>query len=230
MCATAQQPDPPKATVLVVDDHPAVRSMVRQACMQSSRLRVVGEVADGVAALEEIHKLQPDVAVLDLMLPGLTGLEVVRAVRSEGFSTRCLILTARDDPESLFEAVRADAAGYLDKSTDLATLADAIEAVAAGGTVITETQRRQAATQLGTFLRRERESSRAASLLSGRELEVVGLIKEGLTTGQMAARLGLSARTVESHISSAYRKLDVESRVQAVSRATELGLLGDEPT
>jgi DNA-binding NarL/FixJ family response regulator len=207
-----------------------MRAMIRDACAESARLEVIGEAADGASALEEIRKLEPDVVVLDLMLPGMTGLDVVRAVRSEGFRTRCLILTARDDPEALFEAVRADAAGYLDKSTDLTSLVDAVEAVAAGESVITQTQQMQAAKQLGAFVRHTRDVSRVVGQLSVRELEVLALIKQGLTTRQMATRMNLSARTVESHISSAYRKLEVGSRVQAVSRATELGLLKDSAT
>ena len=213
------------STVVVVEDHPAMRTMIRRACEESPRLKVVGEAGDGPSALEEIRRLKPDVVVLDLVLPGMTGLEIVRTLRAEGVQSRCLILTARDDPHSLFEAVRSDAAGYLDKSTDLDALVTAVESVAAGGTVITKDQQKQAARQLGSFLRRARDSSRAAALLSPRELEVLGLIKRGLTTRQMATRLGLADKTIESHISSAYRKLGVGSRVQAVSRATDLGLL-----
>ena len=216
--------------MLVVEDHPAMRSMIRIACDQSPSLEVVGEAADGLSALKEIRRIEPDVVVLDLTLPGMTGLEIVRTLRTEGRHTRCLILTARDDPEALFEAIRADAAGYLDKSTDLSALVDAVEAVAAGETVITEAQHRQASRQLGAFLRQSRDSSRAAARLSEREVEVLGLIREGLTTRQMATRMGLSARTVESHISSAYRKLEVKSRVQAVSRATQLGILVNPDT
>jgi DNA-binding NarL/FixJ family response regulator len=227
MCAAPQRPDNRPATVFVVDDHTAMRSMIRIACEQTPGLEVVGEAADGATALVQIRELKPDVVVLDLMLPGVSGLDIVRTLRNEGSTTRCLVLTARDDPESLFDAVRADAAGYLDKSTDIPVLVEAIEAVAAGDSIITEGQHQQAARQLGAFVRQTRDSSRAAAMLSGREVEILGLIKEALTTRQMATRLGLSARTVESHISSIYKKLKVRSRVQAVSKAEELGVLSD---
>lgn len=229
MCAAAQR-EGRAARVLVVDDHPAMRSLIREACSLSPDLEVVGSAADGVSALADIHALDPDVVVLDLMLPGLTGLELVRTLREEGSRTRCLVLTARDDPEALFEAVRADVAGFLDKSTDIADLVGAIERVAAGETIITDSQQRQAAKQLGAFVRRARDSSRAVALLSDREREVLGLMREGLTTRQLATRMGLSARTVESHISSTYRKLGVHNRVQAVTRASELGLLERQDT
>ena len=229
MCAAAQR-EGRVATVLVVDDHPAMRSLIREACSLSPDLEVVGSSADGISALADIHALDPDVVVLDLMLPGLTGLELVKTLRDEGSRTRCLVLTARDDPDALFEAVRADVAGFLDKSTDIADLVVAIERVAAGEIILTDSQQRQAARQLGMFVRRARDSSRAVALLSAREVEVLGLMREGLTTRQLATRMGLSARTVESHISSAYRKLGINNRVQAIARADELGLYGKRDT
>lgn len=229
MCAAAQRTGR-AATVLVVDDHPAMRSLIQEACSLSPDLEVVGSSADGISALADIRALDPDVVVLDLMLPGLTGLELVKTLREEGSRTRCLVLTARDDPDALFEAVRADVAGFLDKSTDIDALVRAIERVAAGETILTDSQQRQAARQLGAFVRRTRESTRAVALLSAREVEVLGLMREGLTTRQLATRMGLSARTVESHISSAYRKLGVHNRVQAVIRSSELGLFGEQGT
>ena len=218
------------ARVFIVDDHPAMRSMIRSACDESSSLTVVGEAGDGLKALEEIRRLEPDVVVLDLNLPGLSGLELLRILHDEGARTRFVILTARDDAGALFEAVRADVAGYLDKNAALPELVDAIEAVAAGETVITDVQHKRARRQLGEFVRQSRESARAAERLTEREREVLDLIRDGLTTRQMATRLALSPRTIESHISSAYRKLGVTSRVQAVAKADALNLLGDRST
>ena len=223
---TATRPEPAPRRVLIVDDHPAWRGMIREACEQRPHLEVVGEAGDGSTALDLIRELRPDVVVLDLMMPGIPGLELAHILRAEGSPTRCLILTAREDAEALFEAARSEVAGYLNKhDTDLAELVEAIEAVASGVSIITEDQKARASQQLGDFLRRTRASSHAAARLTAREREVLALMREGLTTGQMAHRLGLSGRTVESHISSAYRKLDVGSRVQAVAKATELGLL-----
>lgn len=215
-----------RISVLVVDDHPVLRDIIKMACDGHPRLEVVGEAANGPDAVKLCVSLQPDVMVLDLMLPGMNGPEVAKRVKEGGCKAKILVLTGRSDPRAVFDSVRAKADGYLDKTTAITTIVDAIEAVFEGRSVFTEDQRRQAFTQLGRFVRQARDSSRAAATLTGREVEVLRLMGEGLTTRQMARRLGVSERTVESHISNTYKKLDVESRVQAVAKGIELGFIG----
>jgi DNA-binding NarL/FixJ family response regulator len=211
--------------IVVADDHTMLRRIVEIACEERETLELVGEAADGPEAVEAVLKHHPDVLVLDLALPHFDGFEVARRLREATTSTRILILTARDDAKAVFDSMRAEVHGFLDKTSDMDEIADAIEKIASGGRVFTAQQEQGALDHLGTFLRSTRESSRVTGTLTERETQVLSLIGEGLTTRQMASRLQVSQRTVESHIEKLYRKLGVNSRVQAVARAAELGVI-----
>jgi DNA-binding NarL/FixJ family response regulator len=211
--------------VLIVDDHPIVRTMIRLACQDREGLTVVGEAADGNAAIALATSLRPDVIVLDLVLPGATGLEVAGRLALDDSTSRILVLTATDDKTAVFEALRLGVNGYLEKTASIEMIADAVEAVARGELVFSKELERRAQVQLGEFAKRARETARALSRLTPREREVLALLAEGLSTRQIATRLKLSARTVESHIGNVYAKLDVQTRVQALYRAAGLGLV-----
>jgi DNA-binding NarL/FixJ family response regulator len=211
--------------VAVADDHTVLRRIVELACEDRAGLEMVAEAADGLEAIDVVTEHDPDVLVLDLALPNMDGFEVARRLKEQGVRTRILVLTARDDFEAVFQSMRGGVDGFLDKSADIDEVADAIESIALGGRVFTEAQERGALDELGRHLKRTRESSRVTSSLTDREIQVVRLIREGMTTRQMATRLQVSQRTIESHIEKLYRKLGVSSRVQAVSKAAELGVL-----
>jgi DNA-binding NarL/FixJ family response regulator len=211
--------------VLIVDDHPLIRSMVRLACHSMADLEVVGEAADGDHAVAQWRALRPDVVVLDLLLPRRDGLQVAAQMLAEGTSARILVLTAWDDNAALFEAHRLGVHGYLEKTASLEEIGAGIQAVARGETAFGESVQRKAHVQLADFARRARETAKALSTLTPREREVLGLVAEGKSTRQVATRLGLSVRTVETHISNLYQKLGVQTRVQAVYRAHDLGLV-----
>jgi DNA-binding NarL/FixJ family response regulator len=216
-------------TVLIVDDHPMLRRIVALSCNELPNLKVVGEAPDGPTALELFAETQPDVVVLDLGLPGgMSGFDVARRIKRDRPATKVLILSGRLDQESLLDSMRAAVDGYLEKTSRIETIAAAIEAVARGRNLFTEDQERLAYGQLRTMVRRAREISRVEAKLTPREIEVLQLISEGLTTRQMASRLTMSQRTVESHISKLYKKMGVASRVQAVAKASQLGLLSLE--
>jgi RNA polymerase sigma factor (sigma-70 family) len=217
--------DDQRVRVLVVDDHPIVRAMVRVACDGRDRLAVVGEAGDGAEALRQAADLQPDVIVLDLILPGMQGLEVAQALIADESAARILVLTATDDKSAVFEALRLGVSGYVEKTASVEEIADAIEAVARGELVFSKELERRAQVQLGEFARKARETARALARLTPRERQVLALLAEGLSTRQIAKRLGLSDRTVESHIGNVYQKLDVRTRVQALYRAAGLGLV-----
>lgn len=216
--------------VLVVDDHPMVRRVVVMACSEDDGIEVVGEAEDGEDALAKVKQLKPDVIVLDLVLPKLDGLEVARRLRTEQSKVHILILTARDDPEAVFEAIRAGVDGFLDKGSSVEGIAESIRAVAEGRKLITPQQEARAITRLKQIVDRARENSAIHGELSAREIEVLSLIGEGLTTYQMGALLTLSARTVESHIAHIYRKLKVRTRTEALAKARRLGLFDDFST
>jgi DNA-binding NarL/FixJ family response regulator len=222
--AEAGRTDPLR--VLVVDDHPMLRQVVVGACADSDGIEVVGEASDGEEALAETERLGPDILVLDLVLPKLDGLEVARRLRAQGDGgPRILVLTGRDDPDALFEAVRAGVDGLLDKTSEAQEITDSIYALGDGRRLFTEEQEAKAILKLRELVNRARENSAVSGKLTTRELEVLNLIAEGLTTFQMGKRLGLSARTVESHIARTYRKLNVRTRTEAVAKARRLGLL-----
>jgi DNA-binding NarL/FixJ family response regulator len=214
-----------KIRVLIVDDHPMVREMVRLACQQHPRMDVVGEAADGAQALEQCRLLHPDVMVLDLLLPRLHGLDVAGRLRAEGSDVRILILTAVDDKAAVFEALRAGVSGYVEKTAPVEEIVASIVAAAEGTAVFSLEQERQAQEHLREFARRARDTARIMASLTRREREVLLLIAEGLSTKQIAVRLGTSERTAETHISSIYQKLDVRTRIQALYRAAGLGLV-----
>jgi DNA-binding NarL/FixJ family response regulator len=211
--------------ILIVDDHPMVRDMIRLGCEERPGLQVVGEAANGSEALEASERLHPDVVVLDLILPGIDGFEVMRRLREMDGAIRILVLTNRDDAEAALESLRLGVKGYVEKTTALEKLVDAIEAVGRGEEVFAPALERQAYARLGSLARQARTAARAAAMLSRRESDVVRLIADGLTARQIATRLRLSQRTVETHISSLYEKLGVRTRVQAVQRAATLGLV-----
>lgn len=203
-----------------------LRGVVRLACEHTPGLALAGEVATGEEAIELCRSLRPDVIVLDLALPGpLQGLDVARAVRAERLGARILVLTGRTDEQALFDAIRAGVDGYLEKTAGVRFIADALLRVGAGERVFTPEQERVAVAELGRLARQARESSGVRASLTERELEILELVSRGLTVKQVATRLGISPRTVETHIAKLYRKLGVRNRVQAVSRAAALGIV-----
>ena len=212
--------------VLVVEDHPLLRTVIKVACEQAASLEVVADMEDAESALEACRQVAPDVVVLDLSLAGqMQGLELARAIRAEGLPIRILVLTARTDDEAVFESVTIGVDGYLEKTAGVRMIAEALERVARGERVFTSAQMRGAISELGKRARYAREASGAKASLSERELEVLQRAALGLTVGQVARRLGISPRTVETHLTNAYRKLGARNRVQALSRASELGLV-----
>ncbi len=212
--------------VLVVEDHPVLRGVVRLACEHTPGLALAGEAGSGEEAVEACRTLRPDIVVLDLSLPGpLQGLDVARAVLAERTAGRILVLTGRTDEQAVFDAIRVGADGYLEKTAGVRFIADALLRVGAGERVFTPQQERVAVAELGRLARQAREFSGVRATLTERELQILELLSRGLTVKQVASRIGLSPRTVETHIAKLYRKLGVRNRVQAVSRAAALGLV-----
>jgi DNA-binding NarL/FixJ family response regulator len=202
-----------------------VREIVALACNERPLLQVVGQAGDGFEALEQCALLDPDVVVLDLVLPGLSGFDVLVRLREQSPSTRVLIVSGRDDPAAVFECVRLGADGYLDKTGSVDEIAAAVEAVGQGTKVFSVEHRRAVHVELGELIRRSRQAASLAARLTRREREILDLLAWGLSTRLMASRLGVSERTAEAHTRSLYRKLGVRGRVQAVHRAAEMNLV-----
>jgi DNA-binding NarL/FixJ family response regulator len=211
--------------VLVVDDHPVIRDIVRMACEGAKGIQFVAGAGDGEEALLQAERFEPDVVVLDLSLPERGGLEVASRLKQRRPGVRILALAGDADPETIFECRRIGVEGLFEKTEAVDRIAPAIRAVARGEISFTTQQQRVAHEQLGRIVRRARDAYRVTSSLTLRELQVLRCIAEGLTTRQIATRLGLSERTVESHIAKLYSKLGARTRVQAVVEASRLGLL-----
>ena len=211
--------------VVIVDDHPMVREIIALACNERASLQVVGQAGDGFEALEECALLRPDVVVLDLGLPGLSGFDVLVRLREQFPSTRVLIVSGRDDRAAVFESVRLGADGFLEKTGSVDEIAAAVEAVGQGTKVFSVDHRRSVHVELGDLIRRSREAASLAARLTRREREILDLLAWGLSTRLMASRLGVSERTAEAHTRSLYRKLGVRGGVQAVHRAAEMNLV-----
>jgi DNA-binding NarL/FixJ family response regulator len=218
----------PKARVVVVEDHPMVRDIVAIACSNRPTLEVVGTAGDGLQAVAVCLAVKPDVLVLDLGLPGIDGFEVIRRVRRVLPGLRILLFSGHLDRTLVLQCLRLGVDGLVEKTGSVDELGMAAETVAAGLSAYSLEHRRQAQEQLGDVLRRSRESAKAFATLTKRQRQILQLVAAGLTTRQMAARLALSDRTVETHIGNLYQRLAVRNRTQAIRRAVALHLV--DPT
>jgi DNA-binding NarL/FixJ family response regulator len=206
--------------VLIADDHGIVRSGLRMLLERQSDVEVVGEADDGVAALEMAQSEQPDVAVLDVSMPRMTGLQAAREISAYSPTTRVLLLSMHDDERYFFEGLEAGAAGYVLKRAADTDLIDAVRTVAAGRTFLSGSAQQ-------ALLREWQEGGRAgpADPLTPREVEVVKLIAEAYTNKQIAETLKLSEKTVESHRANVLSKLGMRDRVELVRYAIRRGLV-----
>ncbi len=198
--------------IILVDDHSLLREGTRRILETFPDFSIVGEAADGEQALQLAQRLRPDVAILDIRMPKVSGVEVVRRIKDSSVNTRALILTAYDDDEYVLAAMQAGASGYLLKTARAKELADAIRIIHAGEAVLDPAIAAKVARLWGRQ-RAMTDSDRYAEL-SLREREIVELSAKGLRNKAIAERLGISVRTVEAHFNSIFTKLNVGSRVE----------------
>ena len=210
--------------MLLVDDHPLVRAGVRRVLEGSSDIEVAGEASDGAAALEALRQLRPDVLILDLGMPGMDGLSVLRRARQIQPTVKILVLTMHASPEYVARAIQAGANGYLLKESAVQELPVAIQAVVAGRAFHSP----QIQLELARLVRNGADSavgSRELDRLSDRERDVLQAIAEGSSTKEIAARFGISTRTVETHRASLMRKLGLRSVALLTQFAIRVGLV-----
>lgn len=197
--------------VVIVDDHTLLREGTIQLLEQEAEVKVVGQAGSGEEGLEVLGRLRPDVALIDVHLPGMSGLELARATAASLPEVRVLIVSAYDDYAYLTEALEIGVGGYLLKTATTRELVDAVRAVAGGVFVLDQA--------LSSRLTRRRSGPLAAGALTRRESEVLGVLARGRSNQQIATELGLGQRTVEGHVSSVLGKLGVASRAEAVAYA-----------
>ncbi len=207
--------------VLIADDHPVVRDGLSLILQTAPDIELVGEAADGAEALDLAQRLNPAVLLLDLSMPELDGVEVIRRLHAFQSGIGIVVFTAFDSDERILTALRAGARGYLLKGAPRAEIFTAIRTIAAGGTLLQPV----VASRLLQHMRGESED-RPIEPLSPRQTEVLRLMARGLQNKEIAAALTIGERTAKFHVESVLRRLGASNRTEAVALATRLGLLG----
>lgn len=208
-----------RVRVTVADDHPLFRQGLAETLKRRPDVELLAESADGTDALAAIREHEPDVAVLDVQMPGLGGLEVLNAVMRDRLPTRVVLLTGFGESAPLYEALALGAGAYLAKDTEGDRICETIVAVARGATIIDEALQAGLAAEIRVRERGDRP------VLTDREREVLSLTAEGGSVAEVAAGLHLSEATVKTHLHHTYEKLDVSDRAAAVARAIRIGLI-----
>jgi DNA-binding NarL/FixJ family response regulator len=217
---------PDRIRVLLVDDQRLMRDGLRTLLELETDLEVIGEAADGEAALALAAELQPDVTLMDVRMPGMDGVEATRRLCERQPDARVIILTTFDDDEYVFEGLRAGALGYLLKAISGAELAAAIRTVHQGGALIDPAVTRKVVNQFARLAPPARSPDAGlAEPLSEREIEVLRLVAQGHSNREIAHKLFLAEGTVKNYVTTLLQKIGVRDRTQAALRGRELGLL-----
>jgi DNA-binding NarL/FixJ family response regulator len=208
------------AQVLIADDHPIVRSGIRTELSRHQDCVVVGEAVSGDQVLEWASKTKFDVVLLDINMPGMKALEVIKNLRKSYPAVKILVLTADKDKGTIISILNAGAEGFISKDEDPCVIPDAIRSIMQGKKWLSPV----ASTLIIENLSRPR-AGLGNNLLTDREISILRLIATGSTTKELSSRLGMAERTVEFHITNIYDKLGVNSRASAVNSAKENGLI-----
>ena len=213
----------PKIRLLLVDDHEIVRAGIRMLFLAESDMEIVGEAGSGQEAIEAVRELTPDVVIMDVAMPGMTGIEATRQIKEASPETVVLALTMYDDEQYFFEMLNAGASGYIPKRAAPDDLVSAIRVVNQGNVFLHST--------LAKFLMKdvlgqaETNAEQAVPELTPREREVLTYIAEGFTNREIAEALVISIKTVDRHRENIMQKLNLHSRVELVKFAIEKGLI-----
>ena len=209
--------------IVLADDHPVVRGGLRALIDTLDGLEVVGEAADGEAAVREVQLLRPDCVLMDVRMPGMDGVEATRRIRASVPETAVLMLTMYDDDATVFTAMQAGARGYLLKGAEQDEIVGAIRAVVSGQAIFGPGV---AARVLSYFAAPPTRAAEPFPELTERERDILDLLASGRRTADIAERLFLSPKTVSNHLTSIFAKLEVADRASAIIRAREGGLGG----
>ena len=219
------EPSPP-IRVIVADDHQVVRTGFAALLDTQPDFRVVGTACDGVEAVNTARELRPDVALMDVRMPNMDGIEATRQLAGSGTGgPRVLILTTFDLDEYVYDALCAGASGFLLKDVTAERLFDGVRVVAAGEALLAPTVTRRLIGEFTRMRPRPSEQSAALAALTPREIQVLRLVAEGLSNTEIAARLVVTEENVKTHVSRVLSKLGLRGRTQAVVVAYESGLV-----
>jgi len=213
--------------LLLVDDQAMFREGLRLLLGQQPDFEIVGEAGDGLAALESVRRIAPDVVLMDLRMPNLGGAEATRRIKAEAPAVKVIVLTTFEEDEEVFSALRAGAAGFLLKDSPSEKLCEAIRFAARGETWLQPSVAAKLVAEFGRLAPRPAPSANGTlpEPLSAREREVLRCLADGMSNKEIGRRLSISEGTVKNHMSQVLGKLQVLDRTQAALRARELGLL-----
>jgi two-component system nitrate/nitrite response regulator NarL len=205
--------------VYLADDHPVYLRGLARAIEQRAELRLIGNANDGRQALEDITREAPDVALIDLRMPGLDGMQILAAAKRDGIATRIIVLSGHADSKAIYDAVANGAAGYLSKLSDVDAICDSIVAAQRGEIALCQEFQMALADEI------QRREVKERPLLTAREMEILRLIADGLSAPEIGRQIHLSTATVKTHLHAVYEKLGVSDRASAVAVAMRQGLL-----
>ncbi len=212
-------------TILLVDDHTIVRQGVRAFLEAQSDMQIVGEAASGEEAVQLVRKLTPDVVLMDLIMPGMSGIQATRQIKQVSPRTQVIVLTSFGDDENIFPALRAGALSYILKDIRPGELIDIVRKAAQGDAVLHSQVVSRVIQQVRAA---RREIPAPFTQLTERELDILRLIAEGQSNAAIAEKLVLSEKTVKGHITNILSKLQVEDRTQAAILAWQQGLMSEK--
>ncbi len=215
--------------VLIADDHALFRRGLEMVLQGEPGLELVGQASDGQEAVQIAGEVVPDVVLMDIRMPKITGIEAARQMKEVAPSAKIVMLTISDEEEDLFEAIRAGASGYLLKDIPLDELADSVRAVHGGQSLINPSMAGKLLTEFATLARRDAEDEPAkhapAPKLTEREMEVLRLVARGMNNRDIAKELFISENTVKNHVRNILEKLQIHSRMEAVMIAVREKLI-----
>lgn len=212
-------------TVLIVDDHEVVREGLRLSLSRAPHIRVIGEAADGAAAVELAERRRPNVIVMDVRMPVMDGLQATREIASVDGAPRVLVLTTFDLDDYVYEALRAGASGFLLKDASAGELAEAVRVVAAGDALLAPGVTRRLIAEFARLGAPRGATRKHVEDLTERETEVLALVARGMSNAEIAGHLVVAEQTVKTHVSRILMKLALRDRAQAVVFAYESGLV-----
>jgi DNA-binding NarL/FixJ family response regulator len=222
-------PDTDPIRVLIADDHAFFRRGLEVVLQGEPGLELVGQASDGQEAVQLAVEVMPDVVLMDIRMPKMTGIEAARQMKEVAPSAKIVILTISDEDDDLFEAIRAGASGYLLKDIPLDELADSVRAVYGGQSLINPSMAGKLLTEFATLARRDAEEEPAkhapAPKLTDREMEVLRLVARGMNNRDIAKELYISENTVKNHVRNILEKLQIHSRMEAVMIAVREKLI-----
>jgi len=223
---TQKEPEVESLKVLVVDDHALFRRGLQMVLEQETDIDVIGEAADGAEAVAKAQELMPDVVLMDVRMPKRSGIEATQEIKDLLPHAKILMLTISDEEADLYDAIKAGASGYLLKEISIEEVADAIRSVWAGQSRISPSMASKLLNEFAAISKRGDERRQVpAPRLTEREMEVLGLVAEGLNNREIGVRLFISENTVKNHIRNILEKLHLHSRMEAVVYAVREKLL-----